>query len=92
MTPRPVLAVVGGAAFLVAGAVAVLASTTLDYFANPVAVSSTSGNRVFRVGGELVAYPGFVMGAEPVIVGAALAVLSAALVLAAVTWRPAQRS
>lgn len=91
MTPPPALASVGVAALVIIGAGAALAWSIWDYFASPVAISSTSGNRVFEVDGELVAYPPYMDGFMPTLIGVGFALLAASVVLAAVTWRPRAR-
>lgn len=84
MTPRPVLALLGASAAVVAAGCAALAARVSEYLANPLTPSSTSGNRVFRLDdGSLGAYVPFDAGLEPLVIVAGLALLVASVGLAA---------
>jgi hypothetical protein len=87
MTPRPAVAFVGIAALAMLAAAGLFARSVIRYLDSPVAVSSTSGNRVFRVDGELAAYPPFELGLEPTLAGFSLVLFVAAVVVAAACWR-----
>jgi hypothetical protein len=92
MTPCPALVLLAaGVAVIVAG-VAALLVFTVRYIGNPHAVSSTSGDRVYRLNGELVAYSPFSTGLEPVAIGLGVVIALAAVVIAAATWRVPQPS
>jgi ABC-type nickel/cobalt efflux system permease component RcnA len=92
MTPRPAGALLGaGLAVVVAGS-ATLAWSTAHYLDNWRAPSSTSGDRVYRDGDRLVAYPPFTLGLEPTFIALGLAIVVAAIAIAALTWRRAQPS
>ena len=92
MTPRPAIALLGtGLAVIVVGG-ATLAWSTARYLDNWHAPSTTSGDRVYRDGDRLVAYPPFTLGLEPIFIALGLAVVVAAVAIAALTWRPAQPS
>lgn len=87
MTPPPAVAFAGIAALALLAGTSLFAWSVIRYLDSPVAVSSTSGNRVFRVDGELAAYPPFELGLEATVAGLALALLVVALVVAAACWR-----
>lgn len=57
-----------------------------DFLAHPVAISSTSGVRVFNAGQTLVAYPDFAPGVGPIILVAGFTLLALAVFVAAITW------
>lgn len=92
MTPRPAIALLGaGLAVIVVGG-GTLAWSTARYLDNWHAPSSTSGDRVYRDGDRLVAYPPFTLGLEPVVIALDLAIVIAAVVIAVLTWRRPQPS
>ena len=92
MTPRPAVAFLGAGLAVIAAGSAVLAWSTARYLDNGHAPSSTSGDRVYRDGDRLVAYPPFVLGLEPIVIALGLAIVVAAIAIAALTWRRAQPS
>lgn len=82
---------------LIAGVGVFAASASIArYIASPRALDSMSGLVVFREGYqwtdvpkfELVQYPPFELGVEPIIVIAGIALAVAALAIAAATWTP----
>jgi hypothetical protein len=87
VTPRPVLALLGGGVLVLAAGVALLWRAVDHYIGSPLAPSSTSGNRVFVLpDGTLGAFAPFHLGMEPVVVGVGLVIVVAACVLAALMW------
>ena len=84
---------------LLAGLGAVVFGATLlvrlidAYLSHPLAVSSTSGVRVFRLpDGSLGGFEPLVLGAEPVVVGVGLVLVVAAVFVAALQPRSRTRA
>ena len=82
---------------IIAGVGAFAASASIArYISNPRALDSMSGLVVFREGYqwtdqpkfELVQYPPFVLGIEPVIIVSGIALVVAAVAIAAAAWTP----
>lgn len=67
-----------------------LAVSVAQYLGAGQAPSSTSGLRVFRVDGQLVAYPPYHPGVEPLIIGVGIVLLLAAMLASAATHVPRQ--
>lgn len=65
-----------------------LALSVTTYLGSPRALNSASGDVVFTVDGELVQYPPWIAGPELTVLGVGIVVLTASLVLAAITWKP----
>lgn len=88
MIPRPaaVLLVVGALATIVG--IGLLVRDTLAYLGSSVTPSSTSGLRVFRVDGILLAFAPYQLGFEPLMIGAGVVILVAGVIIAAIWWRP----
>lgn len=86
MRPTGVLLTIA-LATIAAGAL-LLAASIGRYLASGRAPSSTSGLRVFRMGDELVAFPPYQVGYEPLVIGIGLVLLLVALVLKAALFRP----
>jgi hypothetical protein len=93
---RPVrVLMLTGAVVALAGA-AVCALTIYTYLAEPFALSSTSGLKVFYQStlvdsddsDNLVQYAPFVFGAGPAVLVTGLVVLLASVALSAALWRP----
>ncbi|MEP6479481.1 MAG: hypothetical protein ABJB03_08825 [Rhodoglobus sp.] len=85
MRPPTVLLAIA-IATIAAGAL-LLGSSIAHYLDGGRAPSSTSGIRVFKVGDELIAYPPYVIGWEPLVIGIGLALLVAALLVKAALRR-----
>ena len=88
MTPRPALIFLGFTVLLVVATAVLLARSALAYLGGGHAVSSSSGDHVYRYDGQLLGYPTFTAGPEPAYVALALALLVVALAIAALTRRP----
>ena len=83
---------IAGAAVTVLGA-ALLARTIAAYLGSPLAASSTSGVRVFRLpDGTLGGFEPLTLGAEPTIIGVGLLLVVVALTIGAVFQRPSSRN
>ena len=79
-----------GLVVLLAGA-ALLAWSVVEFVGHPLAASSTSGVRVFRLpDGSLGGFDAYAVGLEPVVIGAGLALMVAAALIGAV--QPSSRS
>lgn len=87
MTPRPALVFLGFAVLLVAAGVALLLRSAAAYLGGGHAVSSTSGDHVYRYGGQLLGYPTYAVGMEPALIAIALALVVVAVTIAALTHR-----
>jgi hypothetical protein len=92
VTPRPAVALLGAGLVVILVGSATLAWSTAHYLDNWRAPSSTSGDRVYRDGDRLVAYPPFTLGLEPIVIALGLAVVVAAIAIAALAWRRPQAS
>ena len=81
---RPVRALLGaGVALTLLGGV-LLGRAIGAYLSSPLAASSTSGVRVFRMpDGTLGGYEPFVLGTEPLVIGVGLLLVVSAVLLAA---------
>ena len=90
MTPRPALVFLGAAIVALVGATVLLFYVTANYLADSRAVSSTSGDYVYRSNGQQFGYPAFVVGPEPAFIAVGLALTVVAIAIAALTWRPAR--
>jgi len=88
----PVLALLAaGVLVIVAGGLALWRSTAA-YLDNPMAPSSTSGNRVYVLpDGTLGAYAPFTVGLEPAVIGCGIVVVVLACVVGAVLHRSGSR-
>jgi len=73
----------GGLGVVVLG-VTLLVRSIAAYLSSPVAASSTSGVRVFRLpDGSLGGFDPFVLGYEPVVIGVGVVLVAAAMFLGA---------
>jgi hypothetical protein len=79
--------ILAGVALLVIGG-GMLALSVAAYLGSPRALNSASGDVVFTVDGRLVQYPPWVAGPELSVLVVGIIVLTASLVLAAITWKP----
>jgi len=88
VTSRPVFALLGlGVLTLGAGCLALWRSTS-GYLDHPLAPSSTSGNRVYVLAdGSFGAYPPFVVGLEPAVIGVGLVIVVLACFVGALVQR-----
>ena len=73
---------------LVVGGVVLLGRSVGEYLGHPLAASSTSGVRVFRLpDGSLGGFEPYTLGVEPLVIGVGLLLVVGAAVVGAVTHR-----